>query len=73
MKKRKVHIRKRLKYIMNDVSYLMAVILLASIAAMDSDNLLIPFTGLLISGGWLAFHGMVLDAKSRARERRCAR
>lgn len=72
MSKRKVH-RRRLKYIMNDISYLMGFVFLMSIAGMDSENMLIPITGLFVSGGWLMLHGMILDAKRQARERRCAR
>ena len=58
---------------MNDIAYLMGFVLLASIAAMDSENILIPMTAFLISGGWLYVHGMVRQAQRDARERRCAR
>ncbi len=72
MSKRKIH-RKRLKYIMNDISYLMGFVFLASIAGMDSEKMWIPMTGLFVSGAWLMLHGMVRDAQRQARERRYAR
>ena len=72
MSKRKTH-RNRIKYIMNDISYLMGFVFMASIAAMDSENLLIPFVAFLISGGWLLAYGLVIDAQRQARERRWAR
>lgn len=69
---RKVH-RRRLKYLMNDIAYLMFFVFLWAIAAMDSENMLVPMTAFLISGGWLLVHGMVLDAQREARERKYAR
>ena len=69
---RKVH-RRRLKYLMNDIAYLMFFVFLWSIAAMDSENMLVPMTAFLISGGWLLVHGMVRDAQREARERKYAR
>lgn len=58
---------------MNDIAYLMFFVFLWSIAAMDSENMLIPLTAFLISGGWLLVHGMVRDAQREARERKYAR